>query len=34
MTEGGVPSVRIVPCLDEVENGHPGLGLIAEAFTL
>ena len=34
LAEGGVASVGIVPGLNEVEHGHPGLGLIAEALTL
>ena len=29
-----MPSVGIVPGLDEVEHGHSGLGLITEAFPL
>ncbi len=34
LTERGVPSVRVVPGLDEVEDGHPSLGLISEALPL
>ena len=31
LTEAGVTSMRVVPSLDEVEDGHSGLGLVAEA---
>ena len=31
LTEAGVASMRVVPALDEVEDGHSGLGLDLEA---
>ena len=34
LAEGGVPTAGIVPGFDEVENSHPGLGLIFESFPL
>ena len=31
VAEGGMPAARVIPALDEAEDGHPGLGLGAEA---
>ena len=31
LTEAGVASMRVIPALDEVEDGHSGLGLVLEA---
>jgi len=34
LAEGRVAPARVVEALDEVEDGHPGLGLGAEALTV
>jgi len=34
LTEAGVAPMRVVPALDEVEDGHSGLGLVTEAVLL
>ena len=31
IVQTGMPPVRVVPALDEIEDGHPGLGLGREA---
>src|SRR5947209_422880 len=31
VVQAGMPTVRVVPALDEVEDGHPRLGLAREA---